>query len=86
MRNLYLEDLQRHVILEEFSIILEINYVFINNYFYHQIKGTVMGAIFTVVGSNPAVAHFEEKLFAILPQIYPKNFGFLDYVSHKWLI
>ena len=33
-----------------------------------------MGTIFAVVGSNLTVAYFEEKMFAILPQIYPKDF------------
>ena len=33
-----------------------------------------MGTIFVVVGSYPTVAYFEKKMFAILPQIYPKDF------------
>ena len=54
-----------------------------------------MVTIFAVVGSNLMVAYFEEKMFAILPQIYPKYFNdflicnylqFLDNVFHKWLI
>ena len=61
-------------ILEGLSIILEFNYFYINNYFYHQIKGTAMGTIFAVVGSNLTVAYFEEKIFVILPQIYPRHF------------
>ena len=48
-------------ILEELSIILEFNYFYINNYFYHQIKGTAMGTIFAVVRSNLTVAYFEKK-------------------------
>ena len=79
-------------ILEGLSILLEFNYLYVNNYFYHQIKGTAMGTIFAVVGSNLTVAYFEEKMFAILPQIYPKNFidffirnyfRFLDDVFHN---
>ena len=82
-------------ILEGRSIILEFNHFYNNNYFYHQIKGTAMGIIFVVVGSNLRVAYFEEKMFAILPQIYPKDFvnffirnyfQFSDDVFHKWLI
>ena len=82
-------------ILEGLSIILEFNHFYNNNYFYHQIKGTAMGIIFVVVGSNLRVAYFEEKMFAILPQIYPKDFvnfficnyfQFSDDVFHKWLI
>ena len=34
-----------------------------------------MKTIFAVVGSILTVAYFEEKLFAILPQIYPKDFA-----------
>ena len=54
-----------------------------------------MGTIFVVVGSNLTAAYFEEKMFAILSQIYPKDFvdffihnyfWFLDDVFHKWLI
>ena len=54
-----------------------------------------MGTIFAIVGSNITVAYFEEKIFAILPHIYPKDFfadfficnyfRFLDDVVHKWL-
>ena len=54
-----------------------------------------MGNIFAVVGRNLTVAYFEGKMFAILSQIYPKDFvdffvrnyfRFLDDVFHKWLI
>ena len=54
-----------------------------------------MGTISAIVGSNLMVAYFEENMFAILPQIYPRNFvdfffcnyfRFLHNVSHKWLI
>ena len=48
-------------ILEGLSIIFEFNYFYINNYFCHHIKGTVMGTIFAVVGSNLTVAYFDEK-------------------------
>ena len=75
--------------LEGLSGILEFNY------FYHQIKGTAIGTLVAVVGSNLTVAYFEEKMLAILPQIYPKDFvdyfirnyfRFSDDVFHKWLI
>ena len=81
-------------ILEELSIILEFNYFYINNYFYHQIKETAMGNIFVVVGSNQTIAYFEEKMFAVSPQLYLKDFvdffisnyfRFLD-IFHKWLL
>ena len=54
-----------------------------------------MGTIFAVVASNLTVGDFEQKMFAILPQIYSKDFvdffirnyfPFLDDVFHKWLI
>ena len=61
-------------ILEGFLVILGFSYFYINNYFYHQIKGTAMGAIFAVVWSNLMLPCFEEKMFPILQQIYPKDF------------
>ena len=39
-------------ILEGLNIILKFNYFYINKNFFDQIKGTVMGTIFAVVGSN----------------------------------
>ena len=60
-------------ILEKLPIILEFYYFYINNYFYHQVKGTAMGTLFAV-WNNLTVAYFEEKMFAILPQVYPKDF------------
>ena len=69
-------------ILEGLSIILEFIYFYINNHFYHQIKGTAMETNFAVVGSNLMVVYFEEKMFAILPQIYPKDF--IDYFIRNY--
>ena len=37
-------------------------------------KGTALGTIFAVVRSNLMTASFQEKMFAILPQIYTKDF------------
>ena len=54
-----------------------------------------MGTIFAVVGSNLTVAYFELKMFALLPQIYPRDFAdyfvrnffrFLDDIFNTWLI
>ena len=82
-------------ILEGLSIILKFNYFYINKNFFHQIKGTAMGTIFAVVGSNYSVAYFEVKMFALLPQIYTRDFvdyfvrnyfRFLDDIFHTWLI
>ena len=82
-------------ILEGLNIILKFNYFYINKNFFHQIKGTAMGTNFAVLGSNLTVAYFEVKMFALLPQIYPKDFvdyfvlnyfRFLDDIFHTWLI
>ena len=84
----------KQFVLEGLSIILKFNYFYINKSFFHQIKGTAMGTKFAVVGSNLVVAYKEIKLFALLPQIYPKDFvdfllrncfRFLDDIFHKWL-
>ena len=81
-------------ILEGLNI-LKFNYFYINKNFFHQIKGTTMGTIFAVVGSNLTVASFEVKMFSLLPQIYPRDFvdyfvrnyfRFLDDIFHTWLI
>ena len=81
-------------ILEGLNIILKFNYFYINKNFFDQIKGTAMGTIFAVVGSNLPVTYFETKIFSLLPQIYPrdfvdyfvrKDFRFLD-IFHTWLI
>ena len=81
-------------ILEGILIILEFDYFYVNNYFYQKFKGPAMGTIFAIVGGNLTVAHFDEKMFAISPQIYPKGhvdificnyFRFLDDNVCKWL-
>ena len=64
-------------ILEGLNVILKFNYFYINKNFFHQIKGMAMGTIFAVVDSNLTVAYFEVKMFALLPQIYPRDF--VDY-------
>ena len=54
-----------------------------------------MGKIFAVVDSNLTVTYFEVKMFAFLPQTYPRDFvdycvrkyfRFLDDIFHAWLI
>ena len=74
---------------------IKFNYFYINKNFFHQIKGTAMGTIFAVVGSNLTVANFEVKMFALLPQIYPRDlvnyfvrnyFSFLHDIFQTWLI
>ena len=73
---------------------MKFNYFYINKSFFCQIKGTAIGTIFAVIGSNLVVAYKDVKLFALLPQIYPKHFvdflfrnyfRFLDDIFHKWL-
>ena len=82
-------------ILEGLNIILKSNYFYINKNFFHQIKGMAMGKNFAVVGSNSTVVYFEFKMFALLPQIYLRDFvdyfvrnyfRFLDDIFHTWLI
>ena len=82
-------------ILEGLSAILEFDYFFMTNYFYHQIKVTAMGTFFAVVGSNITVVYFQEKMFTILSQIYPKEFvdfficnffRLLGDTFYKWLL
>ena len=82
-------------VLEGLNIILKFNYFYINKNVFHQIKETAMGTIFAVVGRNSTVAYFEVKIFALLPQIYPRDFvdyfvrnyfRFLDDIFHTWLI
>ena len=82
-------------ISEGLNIILKFNCFYINKNFFHQIKGTAMGTIFAVVGSNLTVGYFEVKMFALLPQIYFRDFvdyfarnyfRFLDDIFHTWLI
>ena len=54
-----------------------------------------MGTIFEITDSNLTVAYFEVKMFALLAQIYPRDFvdyfvrnqfRFLDDIFHTWLI
>ena len=82
-------------ILEGLNIVLKFSYFYINKNFFHQIKGVPMGTIFAVAGSNLTVTYFEVKMFALLPQIYPRDFvdyfvrnyfRFLDDIFHTWLI
>ena len=53
-----------------------------------------MGTKFAVIGHNLIVAYKEIKLFALIPQVYPQDFGdfllqnyvrFSDEIFHKWL-
>ena len=54
-----------------------------------------MGKIFAVLGSNLAAAYFEVKMFALFPQIFPRDladyfvrnyFRFFDDIFDTWLI
>ena len=89
-----LQRFTKQFVLEGLSIVLKFNYFYNNKSFFHQIKGTVTGTKFAVVGSNLVVAFKEIKLFALLPQIYSQDFvdfilrnyfRFLDDIFHKWL-
>ena len=83
----------KQIILKGLSIILEFNYFFIDGICIHQIKGTLLGTKFAVVGSTLVVAHEESKMFALLPKLHPHDFlelficnyfRSLDDVFHKW--
>lgn len=80
-------------ILESTALILKHNYFYINNRFYHQLKGTAMGTPFAVVYANLTVAYLEITLFDRLPEIFPNDiahffftnyFRFLDDVKYAW--
>ena len=45
-------------IIEGLNINLKFKYFYLNKNFLHQIKGTAMGTIYAVVGSNLTVAYF----------------------------
>ena len=64
-------------ILEGLNILLKFKYLYVNKNFFHQIKG-----IFAVVATNLTVAYFEVKMFALLPQIYPRDF--VDYFVRNY--
>ena len=83
-------------LLQRFAkqFVLEGLFFYINKLLFHQIKGTLMGKKFAVVGSNLVVAYKEMKLFALLPQVCPQDFidfllrnyfRFLDDIFYKWL-
>ena len=91
----FLSRFTKAFILEGLNIILKFNYFYFYKIFFHQIKGTARGTIFAVVASNLTVTYFEVKMFALLPQIYPRDFvdyffrnyfRFLDDIFHTWLI
>ena len=69
-----LQRFTKQFVLEGLSIILKLNYVYINKSFFLQMKGTAMGTKFAVVCSNLVVAYKEIKLFAHLPQIHSQDF------------
>lgn len=83
----------KNFVLEALNIILKYNYFFINDTFYHQIKGTAMGTTAAVVYANLHVAYIEVSLFNQLPNLYPLDFvqfflqnyfRFLDDINYKW--
>ena len=88
-----LQRFSKDFVLDALFIILKYNYAYFDQTFYHQIKGTATGTTFAVVGANLVVAYKEVKLFAILPELYPRDFvewfimnyfRFLDDLCHKW--
>ena len=62
--------------------------------FFQQIKGFAMGTKAAVVCANLIVAYLEEKMFSLLPSLYPDDivdfiirnyFRFLDDIFYKWV-
>lgn len=82
-KNPLLRRFTKAVILDRLSINLEFNYCFNNNYFYHQIKRTVMGTIFAVVGSSlRKLTIFWRKNVYDSTADFPKYF--LDFFTHNY--
>ena len=71
----------KHYTPEDFSIILEFSYFYINEINIHQIKGNAMRIKFTVFGSNLVVTYNEMTTFALLPLLYAQDF--VDFFIHK---
>ena len=90
---LLLRRFTKATVLEWLSKILEFNYFYINNYFYHQIKGTAIGTIFAVVGSNGSlfwrknVFYFTTNLSKILCWLFHLQLvSIFRWCFSKWLI
>ena len=84
----------KQFILEALRIILECNYFYFDSTFWHQVLGFAMGTKAAVQCANLIVAYLEEKMFKLLPSIYPQDyvyfiiqnyFRFLDDIFFKWL-
>lgn len=84
----------KQFILEALKIILECNYFYFNTFYWHQILGFAMGTKAAVQCANLIVAYLEEKMFILLPTVYPHDFvafiifnyfRFLDDIFLKWL-
>ena len=70
------------------------NFILIKTFFI-KLKERLWKTIFAVVDSSLTVAYFEVKMFALLPQIYSRDFvnycvcnyfRFLDDIFYTWLI
>lgn len=84
----------KRFVLEALRIILSHNYFYYDGKYFHQIKGFAMGTKAAVKSANLIVGYLEEKMFSLLPTIYPKDFvlffiknyfRLLDDILFKWL-
>ena len=65
----------KQFILEVLSIILELNYFYINEINCNETK-------FFVVSSNLVVTYEQIKFFTLTPQLHPKDF--IDFFMHNY--
>ena len=81
-------------IIEALRLILDNNYFYFFGEFIRQILGFAMGTKSAVQCANLSVAYLEERMFALLPTVYPRDFvdflvrnyfRFLDDIFHMWL-
>ena len=85
----------KNFVLEALHIVLTQNFFYFCGTYWHQILGFAMGTKCAVRASNLIVAYLEEKMFLLLPTVYPHDlvlyfmksyFRFLDDLFMKWLI
>ena len=65
----------KQFILEVLSIILELNYFYINGINCNETK-------FFAVGSNLVVTYEQIKILTLIPQLHPKDF--VDFFMHNY--
>ena len=85
---------QKPFIMEALMIVLTCNFFYFCGTFWKQLSGFAMGTKCAVKCANLVVAYIEEKMFILLPTVYPRDFvehfirsylRFLDDLFMKWL-